>query len=276
MDREIFYSKARKTYFHDTESPNEKWRWKRKIEDLIKPIFFHKFPSKKDLSQSFRSIFQQKNSSFFNDCEEEYNTEDVTFIKNYFEEIINQNNLFQKIYDVNDAINNLDRMTNWKTLVRKRYKNSHCLCCYRKEKLICHHIKGTLEIIKDNMITTLEEAHNCNLLWDIDNGILLCTTCHRQAHANSPDLYLYYSHRDEVTKGRYMASRTMIERGRRLNEIQHVHDTLDTLDDEDTNTFIVANMPKWDNIRENFTALIIETDELIKMNEEIISININL
>ena len=47
-------------------------------------------------------------------------------------------------------------------------------------KLNADHIKPFSWIIKDNNIKTLEEAMNCEELWNINNGRTLCLECHKK------------------------------------------------------------------------------------------------
>lgn len=42
-----------------------------------------------------------------------------------------------------------------------------------------HHMKSLAEIIKTNNITTLEQAIQCEELWNINNGQTLCKECHK-------------------------------------------------------------------------------------------------
>jgi len=43
-----------------------------------------------------------------------------------------------------------------------------------------HHCnKRFIDIIRDNNIKSLDQALLCSELWDLSNGITLCTKCHK-------------------------------------------------------------------------------------------------
>lgn len=68
----------------------------------------------------------------------------------------------------------------WRELVFGR-DNYTCVWCgdNRGGNLEADHIKPFILIIRQNDIRTLQEALNCQELWDIENGRTLCITCHR-------------------------------------------------------------------------------------------------
>ncbi len=55
-------------------------------------------------------------------------------------------------------------------------------CGQKSGGLNAHHIKSFFTIIQCYEITTLEEALECDELWNINNGITLCKVCHKKIH----------------------------------------------------------------------------------------------
>jgi hypothetical protein len=55
-------------------------------------------------------------------------------------------------------------------------------CGERGGKLNCHHVKYFSEIILDYSIENLEDALDCDELWNINNGVTLCKNCHSLIH----------------------------------------------------------------------------------------------
>lgn len=54
------------------------------------------------------------------------------------------------------------------------------MCNIRGGKLEADHCpKSFSEIFRENKIQSLEDALNCEELWDINNGRTLCKNCHR-------------------------------------------------------------------------------------------------
>jgi endogenous inhibitor of DNA gyrase (YacG/DUF329 family) len=52
-------------------------------------------------------------------------------------------------------------------------------CKQRGKYLEAHHIISLRKIIKDNKLT-YDNFHNCEQLWDLDNGITYCSDCHME------------------------------------------------------------------------------------------------
>lgn len=68
----------------------------------------------------------------------------------------------------------------WRTGVYQRDKWVCQTCGKVGGKLAAHHIKAFSLIIKENGITTVEQAKLCAELWDLSNGVTLCIGCHEK------------------------------------------------------------------------------------------------
>ncbi|MEI8337565.1 MAG: DUF4116 domain-containing protein [bacterium] len=69
--------------------------------------------------------------------------------------------------------------------IHKRWRQSvidkcgnMCQMCGADKKLEVHHRDSFYSIIKKNNITTIEKAFECKLLWNTENGEVLCEGCH--------------------------------------------------------------------------------------------------
>lgn len=80
------------------------------------------------------------------------------------------------------AVRNSDKYGEWRRRVFER-DNWTCQRCVKisNGNIVAHHIRRFAEILRENKINTLETALDCELLWDIDNGMTLCKTCHSLA-----------------------------------------------------------------------------------------------
>jgi hypothetical protein len=83
------------------------------------------------------------------------------------------------------AIRNSRQMREWKSDVytRDKFTCQHC-GDNRGGNLNAHHIKPFSMILAERNITSLEEAFKCEELWNINNGITLCESCHIDIHTN--------------------------------------------------------------------------------------------
>ena len=88
------------------------------------------------------------------------------------------------ITELNGLIRSCFKSKEWIRQVFSR-DNFRCTVCGKKGKKIlrAHHIKFFSHIIQDNNIQSLEEALECEELWDITNGITLCQKHHIELHA---------------------------------------------------------------------------------------------
>lgn len=92
------------------------------------------------------------------------------------------------ITPIQEKIRKLIEYKNWRNKIYER-DNYICVSCgYDKGKILnAHHNKFFCKIITENKITTIEEAKECQELWDINNGITLCKKCHIEIHKKEKD-----------------------------------------------------------------------------------------
>ncbi len=82
------------------------------------------------------------------------------------------------------AIYKHDKYIEWRTSVFAR-DNYTCQECdirsgIKGKKIEAHHIKPWVVILNENNLSGIDEALECDELWDIDNGMTLCRECHKQ------------------------------------------------------------------------------------------------
>jgi hypothetical protein len=80
------------------------------------------------------------------------------------------------------AVRMCTRYKVWRHTICQRDNFTCVHCQVNGVKLIVHHITRFSKIIKENHITTLEEAIQCEALWDVSNGLTLCKKCHKKLH----------------------------------------------------------------------------------------------
>jgi hypothetical protein len=79
-----------------------------------------------------------------------------------------------------EKVQSLFEYRQWRSDVFTR-DNFTCQDCGLKGVYLhAHHIKLFSIIIKENNITTIEQAINCPELWNINNGITFCKKCHEK------------------------------------------------------------------------------------------------
>jgi hypothetical protein len=97
------------------------------------------------------------------------------------------------ISPISDALRNLPEMTQWKKKILNR---DNYICQYSgkqgKGDLHVHHIKPFHQILEENNITSVEEALECEELWDISNGITLAKEFHCTSSNNPISFHRMY------------------------------------------------------------------------------------
>jgi hypothetical protein len=81
-------------------------------------------------------------------------------------------------------IRNTTKYLNWRLSILKR-DNFTCQICHtsvkekKSLKLEVHHPKAFDEICNENNVSTIEQALECKELWNANNGISICYSCHK-------------------------------------------------------------------------------------------------
>ena len=81
-------------------------------------------------------------------------------------------------------LRNSSKYLNWRIAILKR-DNFRCQICSASIKdnktlrLEVHHAKTFNEIFKENNITNIKQALECKEIWNIDNGVCLCYSYHK-------------------------------------------------------------------------------------------------
>ena len=76
-------------------------------------------------------------------------------------------------------IEQMPRYERWKEEVKEKCgKKCQIDESHKNRYTEVHHLTSFYKILKQNNITSIEKALGCRLLWDIDNGIVLCKECH--------------------------------------------------------------------------------------------------
>ena len=81
-------------------------------------------------------------------------------------------------------IRNTTQYLKWRISILKR-DNFQCRICHislkdkRNLRLEVHHLRRFKHIIIQNNITTIKQALECQDLWNVENGICVCSTCHK-------------------------------------------------------------------------------------------------
>ncbi len=81
---------------------------------------------------------------------------------------------------LNINIRLLNENRKWLDAVKER--DSKCLVCGAIENLESHHIVPLSVLLDVHGITNREQARGCKELWDLNNGMTVCTRCHYKIH----------------------------------------------------------------------------------------------
>lgn len=88
---------------------------------------------------------------------------------------------------INELIRKSTRFKLWRITIFER-DNYTCQDCKRRSRkgeriqIHPHHLCELAKIISHYKIKNITQAHQIPILWDIDNGITLCSRCHQKRH----------------------------------------------------------------------------------------------
>lgn len=81
---------------------------------------------------------------------------------------------------LNASIRRMTENRKWMDAVKAR--DGKCLVCGSTENLESHHIVPLDVLVGVHGITNREQARECKELWDLENGMTVCATCHYKIH----------------------------------------------------------------------------------------------
>jgi 5-methylcytosine-specific restriction endonuclease McrA len=81
-----------------------------------------------------------------------------------------------------DKINRTSRMAEWRHGVLERDGHTCQHCKYSGPYIVVHRKKPLIKIFEDNNIISYTQAMSSDEVFDLDNGITLCTPCHQMYH----------------------------------------------------------------------------------------------
>ena len=90
---------------------------------------------------------------------------------------------FEKYQELRKAIEQMPKYKKWREDVFQK-NGRKCEICGKKENLEIHHRTSFYSIIKTYSIDDIYKAFECDALWDIDNGSVVCKFCHEKTQSH--------------------------------------------------------------------------------------------
>jgi hypothetical protein len=121
-----------------------------------------------------REEYQGQGSQYCSGSCRQTALEEIKNNRSYDEYINNTDNFYKRI-------RNCKPYKNWRNDVYKKDMYTCVLCKTIDGQMnIDHYPKTFMNIIKENKIDTLGKALECDTMWDVNNGRVLCLSCHKQ------------------------------------------------------------------------------------------------
>lgn len=128
-------------------------------------------------------------------CEKEKEVKQYQVSQNYFycskkcmkehKSTFTQDKAYNWKGGINKLQNSIRKLTDSKDWTKSIFERDYYTCqrCMKgNNQLEAHHLIGVSQLIKMNKIKTVNEAKQCNMLWDLNNGVTMCKKCHREFH----------------------------------------------------------------------------------------------
>ncbi len=90
---------------------------------------------------------------------------------------------FEEYEELRKVIERMPKYENWKKEVFKKYGRK-CEVCGEENNLEVHHRESLHSIINRFGIKNIYDAFECNRLWDVDNGSVICKECHEKMQSS--------------------------------------------------------------------------------------------
>lgn len=90
---------------------------------------------------------------------------------------------FKKYQELRKSIEQMPKYKKWREDVFKK-NGKKCEICGEKGNLEIHHRTSFYSIIKTYCVDDIYKAFECNALWNIDNGSVVCKFCHEKTQSH--------------------------------------------------------------------------------------------
>jgi DNA repair exonuclease SbcCD ATPase subunit len=80
-------------------------------------------------------------------------------------------------------IEKMPKYSNWRTAIFERC-GKRCEMCGSTKDLEIHHRTSFDALLRHYQINTVEKAFECDALWDLNNGSVLCKECHAKMESS--------------------------------------------------------------------------------------------
>lgn len=94
-----------------------------------------------------------------------------------------KDNEYAKRRQLRSEIERMPKYTNWRSSVFDRH-GKRCEMCGSTNDLEIHHRTSFDAILRSYQINTIERAFECDALWDVGNGSVLCKPCHEKMESS--------------------------------------------------------------------------------------------